>query len=242
VKLPLFLQPRDTYERHWVAAQELRRAGLRSVVDVGGEGLLRRFVPGCLCVSVNTSAPTGVLYDGLTLPFRDGAFDAAVSLDTLEHIPPGRRKLFAGELLRVARILVIVAVPYGSQMHRELEERALAAYRKVHGTDHEYLKQHVDNGLPDEAEMRCLFPDMSLRVGFSGDCAAEYRRFLRNLASGPRRPSRGLSPASVCRILGNANLWRSHRLKSSPCEKTNRMYLFVDKASHCAAPSGQTMR
>jgi hypothetical protein len=229
VKLPLFLQSRDIFERHWVAAQELRKAGVRSAVDVGGEGLLARFAPGVACVSVNTNAPADVLYDGMALPFCDGAFDAAVSLDTIEHLPPEKRPFFAGELLRVARRLVLVAVPYGSQTHRELEQRALTAYREAQGTDHEYLKQHVDNGLPDETDMQDLFPGMSLRMGFCGDCVSQYRRFVANL-SRRQRPSRVPLAATVHSILRNANFWRSYRLSSTAQESTNRMYLFVDKA------------
>ncbi len=229
MKLPLCLQPRDTYERHWIAARELRRAGVRSVVDVGGEGLLRRFLPGVPCVSVNMTGPAEVLYDGAHLPFREGGFDAAVSLDTLEHIPPGKRAAFAAELLRVARTLVIVAAPYGSQTHRDLERSALTAYREHYGREHEYLQQHVEHGLPDEEEMRALFPQGRLRFGYCGNCLREYRRFVANLDRRRGKPQQSGLVSTAWRLLRNANLGRSYRLAASPQETTNRVYVFVDK-------------
>ena len=232
MKLPLFLQPRDTYERHWVAARELRRAGVRSVLDVGGEGLLGRFLPGATCVSANTNPPTDVLYDGAVLPFPDGAFEAAVSLDTLEHVPPADRQAFCGELLRVARRLVVLAAPYGSELHSRLELQALEAYRQARGRDHEYLRQHVDNGLPTEQEVRDLLRGTTLRLAYSGDCAAEYERFVRNLKRESGRREGSSLAGTFVSILRNAHLRRRYPLADVAAETTNRMYIFVALGNH----------
>jgi hypothetical protein len=229
VKLPLFFQPRDTYERHWVAARWLRAQGAKSVLDVGGEGLLRRFVPGVSCVSVNVCAPAEVLYDGTTLPFADASFDAVVSLDTLEHLPADRRPSFVEELLRVASRLVVLAAPHGSETHRRLEQEALAAYRAQRGEDHPYLREHVEYGLPTAEELQQLCAGHALEMRFCGDCRRQARAFLSTL-----RPRNGLLERvpvvpDMIAILRHANLGAVPRLDASAAEHSNRAYLFVQK-------------
>lgn len=50
-----------------------------------------------------------------TLPFADGAFDAVLCAETLEHLDPARLPDAAREIRRVARRWVIITVPYDEQ-------------------------------------------------------------------------------------------------------------------------------
>jgi len=47
------------------------------------------------------------------LPFRDGSFDIAISMDTIEHIAEPLRALAVEELFRVGERLVILGFPFG---------------------------------------------------------------------------------------------------------------------------------
>jgi len=102
-----------------------------------------------------------------SLPFADGSFDAVVSCDALEHVPPPGRPAFLRELCRVSRDLVIVVVPEGEAAEQQ-DRRLDAIYEKVHGCRYSFLVEHVDNGLPRQAEvaamLRDLAPEAELRV------------------------------------------------------------------------------
>lgn len=232
MKLPLFLKPIDTYERHWVVSRYLRRREVRSVLDVGGEGLLQRFLRGVNCVTVNVEDTADVRYDGLALPFQSSSFDAVVSIDVLEHIPKEQRADFVSELLRVADKEVVLAAPYGSDSHKQLEQSALAAYRDVHGKDHAYLREHVEYGLPTLDELKALFCDVTCEFRFCGDCQQQFARFIRSLRSEARNRPRALRLArSILEIITRANYWRIPKLEVSPHEFSNRVYVFVTKKS-----------
>jgi len=230
MKLPLFLQPVDVYERHWVVAKHLRERRVRSVLDVGGEGLLKRFLRGAHCVSVNVDRTGDVQYDGSMLPFGEATFDAVVSLDALEHIPPQSRQHFVAELQRVARTEVALAVPFGSPGHTDIEARALEAYRAAHGRDHVYLREHVECGLPTLDELKTLFVGADAEFAFCGDCRAQAAKFMRRLERTQGEPGRLRAfVADAVAILMDGNYRRVPHLEPSPHEFTNRAYVFARK-------------
>jgi uridine phosphorylase len=113
--LPLFMRPPDTFERRHIVAQHLKRSGTRSVLDVGGEGLLQRLLPAVKCLAVNVDGSGDARYDGSTLPFPAAAFEAVVSLDTIEHLPAARRQEFVDELFHVAQKNVVLSAPFGAR-------------------------------------------------------------------------------------------------------------------------------
>jgi hypothetical protein len=59
------------------------------------------------------------------LPFGDGAFDIAVSIDMVEHLPPEIRASSISELCRVSRRAIVVAYPVGEVAARA--DKAVAA-------------------------------------------------------------------------------------------------------------------
>jgi SAM-dependent methyltransferase len=90
---------------------------------------------------------TPVIGSGLALPVMDGAFDAAVCMDTLEHLSSEERVQLAGELFRAVRGggLVIAGAPCGRE-GRAAEVRINATYRARHGRDHPWLEEHLAYG------------------------------------------------------------------------------------------------
>jgi hypothetical protein len=88
-----------------------------------------------------------VLAHGDCLPFRERSFDVTVNIDMLEHVPANRRSAVIGELLRVSRRMVILAMPCdrrAEEQDRELDARYLAHF----GSRYPFLIEHVNNGLP----------------------------------------------------------------------------------------------
>lgn len=85
------------------------------------------------------------------LPFPDRSWDIVVSVDMLEHIPPALRTQALSEMIRVARRMLVLAVPVGDaafQQDVELHEYYIAK----HGEPHRFTREHVEFGLPKLAE------------------------------------------------------------------------------------------
>jgi Methyltransferase domain len=93
-----------------------------------------------------------VIGDVRALPFEDRAFDVAVTIDLLEHVPAIDRPLAIKEVCRVARRLAIFACPAGSdalEADRRLAQRLQARPRGVPP----WLVEHVENGFPEPLDL-----------------------------------------------------------------------------------------
>lgn len=151
--------PFDQYQRYKLAADlltEVRPSGERwRVLDVGGRtALLRSFLPqdDVILVDLEVSGePRLVLGDGSELPFADASFDVVTAFDTLEHVPPRRRKPFVSELRRVAKKYVMLVGPYQSNEVEEAEKLLQRFMKDKLGVEHRYLEEHRRHGLPDRA-------------------------------------------------------------------------------------------
>ncbi len=117
---------RSLYFRLFGADGELRRHGLdvRTSLDIGcsdGRGSeLLTGAAGCdiYVPALREAARQGrrrlpVAADLRHLPYRDGAFDAVVALDVLEHFEKDEALVVLAEMERVARRLVAVLTPSG---------------------------------------------------------------------------------------------------------------------------------
>ncbi len=91
--------------------------------------------------------------DGSDLPFEDGSFDFVVAADVFEHVPRARRKRFVSEALRVSRVGAILSFPHNAPYVLQAERRVNAYYKAVTGKDFIWLKEHMENSLPDPAEI-----------------------------------------------------------------------------------------
>ena len=109
------------------------------------------------CVGIDVQFPTGpparelgtlrVRGSATQMPFRDGRFDVAASMDTLEHLPPTARPSAVREMFRVASKAVVIGVPYGWKA--AAFDRRAQAIEQTRGTELDWRREHVANGLPD---------------------------------------------------------------------------------------------
>lgn len=86
----------------------------------------------------------------LQLPFGEGQFNHVLSVDMLEHIPPGLRPEAIQELVRVAKKRLVLVVP--CEGGREADRR-LAKWLKPFGVP-AWLEEHLTHGLPARREVR----------------------------------------------------------------------------------------
>ena len=104
--------------------------------------------------------PGIVLLDpGEPLPFEDAAFDVAVAIEVLEHVPPTERPRLIRELQRVSRQATIVCCPVNTPEVLEAEGRFSAWVQSVSGRDLDFLVEHREHGLPVAAQVASWFRD-----------------------------------------------------------------------------------
>ncbi len=172
--------PFDQYGRYRMIADALDAvrplfAGRLHILDVGGFFRTRRgvemlparaFLPTDDVTVLDRPAsdlPGYVRGDGRGLAFGDSSFDFVVSCDTLEHIPAADRGAFWGELLRVARLGVILIAP-SQGPHAEAAEQLVASYIHTElGEEQPQLAEHRAFGLPDPESIVRQLSDRGLR-------------------------------------------------------------------------------
>ena len=213
---------RDTFIRHLCISSLLRRLDARTVLDVGGEGCMNIFAGQAKVTTVNIRSGRGVdhVIAGDRLPFAEGSFDAVISVDTLEHLAKGDRPGFIQEMARVAGKGVILCAPLGTPEHIKYEKHLLAN-GKLPESDAEYLKEHIDNGLPTPQEVDELAKLYSGKLFFQGD--------FRGLGKAPRGRLRSLS-GNIFANLGLVIFWGNGKLfEYEFTPYTNRFFLVVEK-------------
>ena len=120
--------------------------------------------------------------DAGALPFKAESMDLVVSLDTLEHIPEGKRKAMVSELLRVARKKVFLGCPTREKAQlwedrirvvfdRKVREWKRSAWSKRSFIErNSFLAEHEQYGLPSEYEISRYIEEVTRESGY--DCAA----------------------------------------------------------------------
>lgn len=161
VKLPkklLEFEPTHA-SRYWILANVLTALGAHQkakILDVGGKkGLLSSF-PGFSPTIIDmedSDEPKFIKGDALNMPFKDGEFEYAVSCDVLEHIPKKDRAQFLLEMLRVSSKGAVLCAPFDNPGNSELEQKMNDYYAHLTGKQHRWLREHIDNGLPNESEV-----------------------------------------------------------------------------------------
>ncbi len=150
--------PFDQYNRYRIIREALENLFddplSLSVLDVGGwPGTLQRFLP-CNTVTITDIQKWRGEYvraNGCLLPFRDGAFDVAVSSDTIEHIAPDSRPRFLAELMRVNKRLLFLNAPFEDPEVVRAEKIVQSLIESKYGERYEFMEEHRCHGLPDLA-------------------------------------------------------------------------------------------
>ncbi len=94
-----------------------------------------------------------VVHSSINLPFPDRSFDYVVSVDMLEHVSPAKRFDVISEMIRVADKRIFIAVPCGKAA--EIHDKNMDdLYFRWKGERYAFLREHVENGLPDKEELQ----------------------------------------------------------------------------------------
>ncbi|MGK2848830.1 MAG: class I SAM-dependent methyltransferase [Minisyncoccota bacterium] len=125
------------------------------ILDVGGRGnLLKQFFPNdavfYLDPFIDSTDENFIKGDGCAMPLENESFDWVVSTDVFEHIPQEKREDFLNEKIRIAKRGVILVAPFYTPEVAQAEINANENYKLLHnGDDHIWLREHIENGLPD---------------------------------------------------------------------------------------------
>ncbi|HEX9636707.1 MAG TPA: class I SAM-dependent methyltransferase [Acidobacteriota bacterium] len=162
--------PFDLYQRYRLCRDLLdakRGAAPLDLLDVGGyigeRGHLASaadFFPGDRVVPLDTrlaDRPAFVRLEQTDLPFADRSFDAVISLDVLEHVPPPQRGSFQQQLLRVSRRHVLLGAPFADPSIEEAEQVVTAFLASKLGLKARFLEEHHQAGLPELEEVAGFF-------------------------------------------------------------------------------------
>lgn len=235
------LIPYDAYERHAVVSHLLLEAIAdhqedTCVLDVGGRAELLEQFTAYPVVSINIDGSGDLLGSGCALPLVDNSFSAVVSIDTLEHLPRWSRLSFLRECLRVTRRYVVVAAPLGSEGHTQCEKRLDELHRSICGQPHPYLREHIQYGLPDLAEIGQLVQQLGLadfQCLFAGDYVWQGKRFERAVLG---HQGRGLVRRlrNAYNYVTSLALFHHVQLRDQPGATTNRFYLMLEKRAKVA--------
>ena len=164
--------PFDQFQRYRLVAEAtpiLEGEGpKKTILEAGGyPPRLRDFLPEHKITTVDRiecSEPDYVCASAVALPFPDKNFGIALSLDTLEHVPPADRDRFLGELCRVSESYVIVAAPFASEAVKAADRAIFEFIRDLSGYEHPYLKEHLELEPPDLVATVAKMADAGLDV------------------------------------------------------------------------------
>jgi hypothetical protein len=134
-------------------------AAARSLLEVGaGPFGLSSVFPGPF-VGVDMSfaqrpVPTMIpfRYGGSTLPFQAQAFHTVVSMDTVEHVPPGQRADFLKDLTRVAAQRLVVGFPVDNG-GPSADQMVAILHQHLRLPQPLWLTEHQEHGLPRPADI-----------------------------------------------------------------------------------------
>ena len=144
----------DTFRR-WMKVGSLIEGEYLNILDVGGSpnnDAIKLFIPH----RITAANPQYNNISGTSLPFDDESFDITISIDTLEHVTGAEREIFIKELVRTARIKVILACPFDDPLVSGMEKAIYAI------TKNPFLEEHIKCGLPSLPQTLDIIEAMGL--------------------------------------------------------------------------------
>jgi hypothetical protein len=164
--------PFDHYQRYAAAASLVRAIGTRAVtvLEVGAnrQRLLGDFLPDHRMLYTDLEPQENVedfvAADACALPFVEQSYDAVVSLDVLEHIPPGLRTHAVAEMARVCVRMVVIGCPLDRPWVHEAEAAAHAVWRRYFDSAYPWLEEHEEHGLVDASQVKATLQAAGLQV------------------------------------------------------------------------------
>ena len=156
--------PFDQYTRQKIVAgiiDSIRTQKAKfSILDVGGyKGKTQVFLPKdkvTISDIADVVEKNYVKASAMDLPFEDDSRDFVVSFDALEHVAKKDRSKFISECLRVAKRGVIICAPHITIKNEVAENRLNDLYVTLLGHSHRWLREHIDNGLPNFKELEII--------------------------------------------------------------------------------------
>jgi hypothetical protein len=141
------------------------------ILDVGGfDGSLKMFLPSEATLDVVDPAISDDANTVLkSLPER--SYPIVTAIDVLEHVPPSQRQEFLRDLIRITQTYCFINFPNQSTASAQSFVYSL--------TGNQFVKEHVEYGLPDEEEVKKTLESL----GFScesvdyGSCAMWISQF-----------------------------------------------------------------
>jgi hypothetical protein len=170
-----YLLPADIYERHKFISKFIKAD--KNILDVGGSmSRLGDFTNNCKITTADITKPADILYDGKRVPVEDKSYDIVTSIDVMEHIPSIARPDFVKELNRIAKEIIIISAPLGTDFHLEYEKKTLKYYqdKKIKLP---FLEEHVKIGLPTPEEVKKFKEKYNGKTYFSGDVRVTEKLF-----------------------------------------------------------------
>ena len=151
----------DQYQRYKVVSEIInafRKGGNKfKILEVGpgAEENLKKFLPNDNIYFLDKEYPREYAQKGnyicanfIKIDLNE-TYDFVVSVDTYEHIAPIHRENFLNKLLQSSNIAAILAAPFNTQGVAEYELLANEWFKLIHGDNHRWLIEHIQNGLPE---------------------------------------------------------------------------------------------
>jgi len=171
----------------------IKSIGLKvSVLEVGSDGLgitpyLKSPIVGA---DIHFNRPFHPLLkrvkaDATRLPFDEHSFDVVISVDMIEHLDRYKRKKAIEEMARVAKRLIVIAVPSGA--HAQAEDALLyKEYKKIHKEGYQFYDEQIYFGLPKTDDMKKIIESSLSKLGnefhlsvFGNETIALHRFLMR---------------------------------------------------------------
>jgi Methyltransferase domain len=148
--------------------------------------------------------------DVRALPFGDRAFDVAIAVDLLEHLPAGDRLAAVSEICRVAGRLAVIAGPSGEEA-LAADRRLAEALRAKNGSVPPWLEEHLENGFPEYPQLATAASRFGAVQLFENESIAAHTRLITAELS--------LIPGAVLRLASHPieHLLVSRRRRSRRC-------------------------